>query len=401
MLSHRRYRLFRVLSLTVIVLPAVGSMAQNGYDIQPIDVRGFDYLRDTALFSCTGAEARSCGIPSTGLPLATSTLPTDQWASYSPAMAVDGDLSTSWSEGVPGPGHGEVIAFDLPAGTAAVSVVPGYGVSGTFERNHRVRRARLSVYEWRRNNSMEGGHDIRFHAHTQEASFVDELRRQEITLPAPLPATVGGYVGLLEITATVPGSRWDDTPIAEIDTRLSATAPWPIFAADAGRLSGYDCSDWQSDGAYTCARYVGGPQETAPPAIADGDETTFWTASGDAIGASFVLPIAEGTDAVLFRAAPQLEDWSQYGRIRRVRLRVFPFEPRCCDPTIYSDWVLIDEEIAIDESWDSHRLSVPVSMRGAGRYVAAFEVLEVSAGHTYDTVRMAEIGFRGSASASH
>jgi ankyrin repeat protein len=53
--------------------------------------------------------------PNPLFPLASSYLPDDKFPQrYTEAMAFDGDLSTSWVEGVEGPGTGEKIAFEIP-----------------------------------------------------------------------------------------------------------------------------------------------------------------------------------------------------------------------------------------------------------------------------------------------
>ena len=80
------------------------------------------------------------------LPQATSNVPADQWGDYSAASALDGDLATSWAEGATGPGIGEKIAFPLAIGSEVIRVLPGYGVEGTFQRNHRGGRVLVTAH---------------------------------------------------------------------------------------------------------------------------------------------------------------------------------------------------------------------------------------------------------------
>jgi hypothetical protein len=142
---------------------------------------------------------------------------------YSPEKAFDGDLSTSWVEGVEGDGIGQRIAFLVPAGARVLWIVPGYGDAKIFKLNNRVRSARLSYYEL--TNKAAGQNNDYSEIKERgsvELSFQDVLKAQEF--PITPPAIPQGFqkvsiLGVLEILSVYPGTRWKDTCIAEIQAR--------------------------------------------------------------------------------------------------------------------------------------------------------------------------------------
>lgn len=148
---------------------------------------------------------------------------------YSEKKAFDGDMETSWVEGLKGDGIGEKIAFttlDFIRGMAitSISVVPGYGVEKYFRQNNRVKQAILSVYptgvyaaQW------DMSYPIGDIIYQTTLTFDDDLRIQEFPLEIPGyeedMVLAGGVLFVLEIKEVYPGSDWDDTCIAEIELK--------------------------------------------------------------------------------------------------------------------------------------------------------------------------------------
>ena len=159
---------------------------------------------------------------------------------YAAERAFDGDLATSWVEGVDGPGLGQKLAFALPVGAAAISVVPGYGDETYYGLNNRVRTARLTLFDL---GSAWGapGNWIRVEASpagSAELRFEDVLRPQRFELPAATrPANADLRIAVIEITDVYPGNRWDDTCIAEV---VLYDASGAALRAPAGRLPAED-----------------------------------------------------------------------------------------------------------------------------------------------------------------
>jgi hypothetical protein len=134
---------------------------------------------------------------------ASSNLPTDHGGQYQSWMAMDGALETSWVEGAAGPGVGEWIQFDFP-GTVEVHYINmdvGYDRDDDiFYANNRIKRVTLS---------FSTGEQI-------EMDLSDTRGMQTIVLaraPIPLQTT---FVRIA-IAEVYPGSRHDDTCLAEIE----------------------------------------------------------------------------------------------------------------------------------------------------------------------------------------
>ena len=148
---------------------------------------------------------------------------------YSEKKAFDGDLKTSWVEGLKGDGIGEKIAFtplDFIRGMeiTSISVVPGYGVEKYFRQNNRVKQAILSVYP---TGIYAAQWDMSYHIgdiiYQTTLTFDDDLRFQEFPLEIPGyeedMVLAGGVLFVLEIKEVYPGSDWDDACIAEIELK--------------------------------------------------------------------------------------------------------------------------------------------------------------------------------------
>lgn len=118
---------------------------------------------------------------------------------FSPDNVLDRDLDTSWVEGVPGPGIGQqlVIQFARPVTIGRIGLDVGYDRDAAiFFANHRVRRVRLTFSD----------------GSTQHINFRDRRGMQFATLAAVTTSTVA-----LTIEDIYPGSKYDDTPIAEVE----------------------------------------------------------------------------------------------------------------------------------------------------------------------------------------
>ena len=153
------------------------------------------------------------------LPLATSSLQDPKVPGrYSADKAFDGDLKTSWVEGVEGPGIGEKLAFEVRPAARSIAVVPGYGDSQYYTLNNRVKTAKLSLYVL---STSPAENATFYHSRKlseQDLSFTDSMTFQQTALYRP-PVTLGygeHLVGVLEILSVYPGSKYDDTCIAEI-----------------------------------------------------------------------------------------------------------------------------------------------------------------------------------------
>jgi hypothetical protein len=150
-----------------------------------------------------------------------------RYASY---RATDGDLGTSWVEGVDGPGIGERIAFLVPFSARRMGVVPGYADERYFEANNRLKDATVAFYIYSGSEQRAGNYlkPIK----TVEVSFRDEMTAQEIDLPDAVRAVERQdweyVIAVLTIESVYPGSRWNDTCIAEI----SFACPEPFTACE-------------------------------------------------------------------------------------------------------------------------------------------------------------------------
>lgn len=117
---------------------------------------------------------------------------------YEPALALDGNPATSWVEGVSGPGIGERLTLSF----TNTIVVSGIRLDIGFDRdaaifgaNNRVRRARI-VFD----NGEE------------EIQFDDRQGLQSINVKQRSTRSI-----TIVIDDVYTGSRFDDTPIAEVE----------------------------------------------------------------------------------------------------------------------------------------------------------------------------------------
>ena len=135
---------------------------------------------------------------------ASSHLPTDRGGQYQSWMATDGSLETAWVEGVAGPGAGEWIELRFP-GTIeihSISIDVGYDRDADiFAKNNRIKKVTLIF------SSGEG----------VELDLADQRGMQTIPLVrAPGPNIETTFVRVV-IDEVYPGSKYDDTCLAEIE----------------------------------------------------------------------------------------------------------------------------------------------------------------------------------------
>ena len=150
--------------------------------------------------------------PEFEFPLATTYIQDEkQHLLYAPDKAFDGELSTSWVEGIKGSGAGQKIAFEINK-ARGLSILPGFGKDIYFKKNNRIKKVKLSISALKGDATM-----TRVYLHLSEILFTDiiefkdEMSMQEFLLPDTLSGVV-----VLEILDVYPGEKWDDTCIAEI-----------------------------------------------------------------------------------------------------------------------------------------------------------------------------------------
>ena len=162
-------------------------------------------------------------VPDLQLPLASSVLEDPGIPDrYSAGKAVDGALSTSWVEGVEGPGVGEQLAFLISRETSVIEIFPGYGDERYFIPNNRLCRANLTIYVFVAGVTEKAViFSVKQLLHT-ELEFDDRPAIQEFEVELPeidvLPQ-FGTVFAVIEIVDVYPGTRWDDTCIAEVRVR--------------------------------------------------------------------------------------------------------------------------------------------------------------------------------------
>lgn len=174
---------------------------------------------------------------------------------YDVEKARDGKPDTAWVEGVPGPGEGESywIAFtNLPQ---AMGFINGYAKNrNLFEKNHRIRSLELQLFAGVNISGFAGQwetyYDARAISSRQEVELADSMKAQRIPLPFPREELQSSmdrfrrseavrhssfpqalemgitdaanprrdflYILRMEIRSTYPGSRWEDSCLAEL-----------------------------------------------------------------------------------------------------------------------------------------------------------------------------------------
>ena len=135
---------------------------------------------------------------------ASSHLPSDSYGQYFPYAAIDGSLETAWAEGVSGPGIGEWIQLTFPGAIEihAIDLAIGYDKNeDTFAKNNRLKQATLVFSNGER----------------MTIDFEDARGLQQVSLPETLGSTIEADAVKVVIDAVYPGTKYDDTCLAEIE----------------------------------------------------------------------------------------------------------------------------------------------------------------------------------------
>jgi len=156
-------------------------------------------------------NARARRYPVSVSAIASSELRPQGGVRYSASRVADGDPSTAWCEGVPGPGAGESIELRFGRGSPpcqlqGISVVPGYAKNaGTFLGHGRVSRLRLAP--------CGGGPGT-----NHQLERTDDPALAAVLLPPPGVDvwSTGTFCIRLTILDVLPGTRHEDTCIAEM-----------------------------------------------------------------------------------------------------------------------------------------------------------------------------------------
>ena len=134
---------------------------------------------------------------------ASSHLPTDRGGQYQSWMATDGALETSWVEGVAGPGIGEWFMLTFPSAVEISHVDLDVGCDSDVEifyANNRIKRATLI---------FSNGEQI-------DVTLPDFRGMQTIDLAYIFGPNIETIFVKLVIQEVYPGSKYDDTCLAEI-----------------------------------------------------------------------------------------------------------------------------------------------------------------------------------------
>lgn len=139
--------------------------------------------------------------------------------------AFDGDVQTSWVEGVGGPGIGQKLAFIVEPDSKKISIMPGYADGINFIKNNRLKKARLSFY-LKYEDVTQLNTTLILLATDYSLNLVLQDLPQYQDFDINLPPEIAGklaktnrnacLVCVLEIQDVYKGSTRDDTCIAEI-----------------------------------------------------------------------------------------------------------------------------------------------------------------------------------------
>lgn len=153
----------------------------------------------------------------------TGTSSRDTWScTYSATAAQDGRTETAWSEGVAGPGIGEVLIVPIdPYRGARIWI--GFGKSeDLFRKNNRPKKVRLHLLQAARMDVTQSG--LIYYNLQKSASLEHNLSDRNGWQDLPVPgAREGGpqdgiptFALAIEILEVYRGSRYNDTLISEV-----------------------------------------------------------------------------------------------------------------------------------------------------------------------------------------
>ena len=166
---------------------------------------------------------------------------------YHPNYVLDNNPRTAWVEGVDGQGEGEVLSWDVSALSSAravrLRIRNGYQKSeGLFAANSVPREVQVTV--WR-------GAEV---VVEQQVTLKKAMGWQEVVLPT-------GGRGLdhieLKVLSVYPGSKYKDTCISDIETRVDSDVPYnaSFEQAKQARLTA-----WVTERVQTAAYFANLPQ---------------------------------------------------------------------------------------------------------------------------------------------
>lgn len=145
----------------------------------------------------------------------------DLWTCmYSPAKAWDGNLSTAWVEGVPGPGTGEILIVHLNP-SRSIKIRPGIAAnSKLFVANNRPRKIRLyllGVQELQHTQTSLNLNEVVV-VRTFKAELLDRNEWQRIRpqWADRRPGVYERFILGIEILSVYPGKKFDHTGISEV-----------------------------------------------------------------------------------------------------------------------------------------------------------------------------------------
>ena len=154
---------------------------------------------------------------------------------YDIGNARDRDLSTAWSKG-DDEGGGTYLWFMFDVvdfGNDYLYIFPGWGgLSETWAKNNRIKDASITVVGYNR-WTITGGPNVTFLKTVERFSitFLDRFAYQGFPIGRYLlehnnmGKGIKLFAVILEIQGVYAGSKWDDTPIAEITVKSGSQEP--------------------------------------------------------------------------------------------------------------------------------------------------------------------------------
>jgi hypothetical protein len=142
---------------------------------------------------------------------ASSELPSDRWGTYHPWSAIDGLLSTPWTEDAQGPGIGEWIMLEFRSAIEIHSI----GIAVGYDRDEGDTFHSPEVFA--ANNRLKRATVVFSNGEHVELNFADSRGVQVVPLVrAPGPNIETTFVKIV-IDEVYPGSKYDATCVAEIE----------------------------------------------------------------------------------------------------------------------------------------------------------------------------------------
>jgi hypothetical protein len=275
---------------------------------------------------------------------ASSTLDQATTDDYAPSNAMDGDLTTCWSEGATGATRQWIrFAFASPRAIRRIHVVNGYAKGRRWRQNSRVKKAVLV-----------------FPDGTRKEWLLKDVNSWQ-TLDLARTVTVR-WVKLV-IQSVYPGERWQDTSISEVrfDTETGGTT------ATRARTTTPSTSDHPTVSASSTLASKH-PGRYAAENVLDGRLATCWSegVSGDGIGERLRVEFNRGTT---IRRISLVNGYTRSATLWRKNNRVRKFHVHFSDGSILA-WTLKDTD-----AWQTITLPTPKLV-----FHIEFEIREITPG---------------------